>query len=170
MNRYVTTLAVLAAVCCVAPASVAQDTERQTPRSGNASAARPADEGARPQLTNVKVEITITDAMGSLPPQRKTVSMLIADGRMGRIRSTREPHPGVLNVDATPTIQGDLIRLQLALEYSPPLMGDAATRVSHVNEFVTLLVSSGKATQVSQAADPSFDRRVAVEVTATVLK
>jgi hypothetical protein len=146
----------------------AHDGVRQD-RPANASAGRPTDE-PRPLLTNVQVELTVTDSMPSGSPQKKTVSMMIADGRMGRIRSTRDHSPAVLNVDATPTIQGNQIRLQLTLEYSPPLSGEAATRFSHVNEMVTLMLQPGKPTLVSQASDPSADRKVTVEVTATILK
>jgi hypothetical protein len=141
---------------------------QQPPRAGNASPARPDDE-PRPLMTNVRVEITVTDTMGAVPT-KKSISMIIADGRMGRIRTAREQSPAVLNVDATPSILGDQIRLQLSLEYSPPLSAEASTRLSHVSEMVTLMVVPGKPILVSQAADPSADRKVTVEVTATILK
>jgi hypothetical protein len=162
--------ALLLAVSVAQAGVAARDTyDGQEPRGANTSPARPADE-PRPLLTNVQVELTVTDSIGSAAPQKKTVSMLIADGRMGRIRSMRDQAPAILNVDATPTIHGNQVRLQLTLEYSPPLSGEAATRYSHVNEMVTLMLQPGKPTLVSQAADPSADRKVTVEVTATILK
>ena len=39
-----------------------------------------------------------------------------------------------------------------------------------LNESVTLLLESGKGLAVTQSADPMSDRKVSVEVTATVLK
>ena len=162
-----TVAALLLAASVLQASLAAQDATAQRP--GNTSAAAPAEE-RRPLLTNVQVELTVTDSMASASPQKKTVSMMIADGRMGRIRSTRDHSPAVLNVDATPTIYGNQIRLQLTLEYSPPLTGDAAARYSHVNEMVTLMLQPGKPTLVSQASDPSADRKVTVEVTATILK
>jgi hypothetical protein len=108
--------------------------------------------------------------MASAAPLKKTVTMMIAEGRMGRIRSAREQSTAVLNVDATPTIFGNQIRLQMTLEYSPPLSSESATRVAHVSETVTLMLGSGKPTLVSRAADPAADRTVSVEVTATILK
>jgi hypothetical protein len=108
--------------------------------------------------------------MASASPQKKTVSMVVVDGRMGRIRSTREHSTAVLNVDATPTIADGRIRLQLSLEYSPAVSGEAATRLAHINEMVTLMLQSGKPMLVSQTSDPSADRKVSVEVTATILK
>jgi hypothetical protein len=39
-----------------------------------------------------------------------------------------------------------------------------------LNEAVSVIVADGKAMQISQSADPRGDRRVAVEVTATVVK
>jgi hypothetical protein len=42
--------------------------------------------------------------------------------------------------------------------------------LSPINEMLTVLLQCGKPLIVTQAADPSVDRKVAVEVTATVLK
>jgi hypothetical protein len=152
------------------PAAIAQYVDNQEQRSGNTAPARPDE--PRPLLTNVQVELTITDSMPSASPQKKTVSMVIVDGRMGRIRSTREHSTAVLNVDATPTIAGNQVRLQLSLEYSPAVAGDVTSpsRLAHINEMVTLMLHSGKPTVVSQTSDPSADRKVSVEVTATILK
>jgi hypothetical protein len=42
--------------------------------------------------------------------------------------------------------------------------------MAQLNESMTLILDSGKPTVVSQAADPISDRRIAVEVTATILR
>ena len=168
-------VALLASISILQPAVTAQGAESQEQRSGNTAPTRPDE--PRPLMTNVQVELTVTDSMPSASPQKKTVSMVVVDSRMGRIRSIREHNASgptgaaVLNVDATPTIMGSQIRLQLTLEYSPALSGDAtAARLAHINEMVTLMLQSGKPTLVSHTSDPSADRKVSVEVTATILK
>jgi hypothetical protein len=42
--------------------------------------------------------------------------------------------------------------------------------MAQVNERLTVIVQDGKALQISQAADAGSDRRVTVEIMATVLK
>jgi hypothetical protein len=42
--------------------------------------------------------------------------------------------------------------------------------MASLNENITLILESGKPTIVSQAADPTSDRKITVEVTATILK
>jgi hypothetical protein len=167
-------LTVFSVVAALLPcASLAQDrTSKEQPRPGNATAPRPADPAVPIRASsNIRVEITITDAIGSTP-QKKTVSMTIADRRMGRIRSTNRGASAILNVDATPSIvtEGNRVHLQLVLEYLPELTGESAPRVAPINEMITVVLETGKPMAVSQAADPASDRRVSVEVTATILK
>src|SRR5829696_1826887 len=38
-------------------------------------------------LTNVQVELTLTDQIGNNAPEKKTVSMIVASGSWGKIRS-----------------------------------------------------------------------------------
>ena len=77
----------------------------------------------------------------------------------------------MLNVDATPRLQKDgRISLQLAVEYRPRETAETLDAMSPINEYLTVLLHSGKAIVVTQAADPSSDRKVTVEVTATILK
>ncbi|HUE87007.1 MAG TPA: hypothetical protein VMO26_13105 [Vicinamibacterales bacterium] len=171
----VQSLAAVLLVIALVPAVVAAQEPEKRPQpvpAGNGSPRQPSEERTRPLATsNVQIEIVVTDSVGSGAPQKKTVSMIVADGYMGRIRSTREGgEPAMLNVDATPNLQSnDRIRLQLLLVYLPPREGQA-TRYAAINEMVTILLQPGKPTMVSQAADPAADRKVTVEVTATILK
>jgi hypothetical protein len=96
--------------------------------------------------------------------------MLVAEGYMGRVRSNRG-NAAMLNVDATPRMQKDgRISLQLTVEYRPRETAETLDAMSPITESMTVLLQSGKPLVVTQAADPSSDRRVTVEVTATVLK
>lgn len=133
-------------------------------------------------LTNVQVELTITDQTGSSAPEKKAVSMVVSSGSWGRIRSAQSvARPGGgppdvldLNVDARPmvSIEGP-IQLELTLVYSPPgaQTGDVVRlRPTGVNQSLTVVLQSGKPLVISQAADPIGDRKIIVEAKATVLK
>lgn len=135
-------------------------------------------------LTNVQIELTLTDQIGAGAPEKKVVSMIVSSGNWGKIRSASNvvmaPAEGPmivdLNVDARPyvSVEGP-IQLELTLNYAP-LRAEADPRVgpkprpSGVNQSLTVVLQSGKPLVVSQAADPISDRKVVVEVKATVLK
>ena len=134
-------------------------------------------------LTNVQVELTLTDQIGNNPPEKKTVSMIASSGSWGKIRSAGTirpdmdaPYPVMLNVDARPFVSVDgPVQLELTFEYYPlkssgETKEGAKQRPSGVNQSQTVILQSGKPLIVSQAADPISDRKVVVEVKATVLK
>ena len=134
-------------------------------------------------LTNVQIELTLTDQVGSNPAEKKTVSMIASTGSWGKIRSAGTirpegdaPYPVVLNVDARPFVSVDgPVQLELTFEYYPlKSAGEekegARQRPAGVNQSQTVILQSGKPLVVSQAADPISDRKVVVEVKATVLK
>lgn len=134
-------------------------------------------------LTNVQIELTITDQTGAGTPEKKSVSMVVSSGAWGRIRSAGNVKPGPdtpptvveLNVDARPFVAVDgPIQMELTLVYRP--LGAATTdeyargRPLPLNQSLTVILQSGKPLVVSQAADPLNDRKIGVEVKATVLK
>jgi hypothetical protein len=132
-------------------------------------------------LTNVQVELTLTDQLGTQAPEKKTVSMIVSTGNWGKIRSVGNVRPQNdapfvvdLNVDARPFVSTEgLIQLELTLVYSPPGGADKDTlkpRPTGINQSLTVVLQSGKPLVISQAADPVSDRKVIVEVKATVLK
>jgi len=134
-------------------------------------------------LTNVQIELTLTDQLGANAAEKKTVSMIASSGTWGKVRSTGtirpegdSPYPVVLNVDARPFVSVDgPVQLELTFEYVPlRSTGDvkegARQRPSGINQSQTVILQSGKPLIVSQAADPISDRKVVVEVKATILK
>lgn len=153
------------------------------------------DGRARKTGPNVRVEVTFTEQRSDAPTQPKTVTVTTSDGHWGRVRAQAHS-TGVggspLNVDARPELQPDgRLLLALTLEYgdkrvsqSPETSGDktvpqpVGTPVvlqNHVtdvtiNQSVTVILDSGKPLVVSQAADPMSDRKVTVEVKATILR
>ena len=62
------------------------------------------------------------------------------------------------------------ILLSLTLQYTPAVTGPNSPRPAGLNQSLSVIVESGKPLLVSQSADPASDRKVTVEVTATVLK
>ena len=140
---------------------------------------------------NVRIEVTFTEQRSDAPVQPKTVTVTTGDGHWGRVRSLAQSS-GMggtpLNVDARPEMQSDgRVLLALTLEYGdkrvsqqdvpkPPegvtMVGVPQRNITDVvmNQSVTVLLDSGKPLVITQAADPVSDRKVTVEVKATVLK
>jgi hypothetical protein len=127
---------------------------------------------------NVRVEVTITDTFGS--GGKKVVSMLIADNSSGQIRASNDINtpsgfrPISINVDASPSVlDNGRVYLNLSIQYVPDtstMTAASSPKPATINESIALLVNDGKSTLISQSADPATDRRVTVEVTATVVK
>jgi len=158
-----------------------------TPRPGGTPGgyvpAAPTAPAAMSQATswqNIKVEVAISDSLYADVQSKKTVSMIILDGRAGQVRSTGGD--GLINVDARPAVRPDgRIYLQLSVEYRPELTNQQsqqvrtaqpgeALRITTFSESLALIVSDGKPILASQSADPRSDRKVSLEVTATVVK
>ena len=147
----------------------------QTPKPAEQTTQRAAPEPPG-QPTNIKLDLTITDQTGPGNPLKKVVTMVVADRGNGSIRSSGMMGPQgrrvQINLDAYPTIlQSNQMRLRLSLEYNPGSVGsDGPTEWSSLNEQITLLLEPGKPMMISQAADPISDRKITVEVRATLLK
>jgi hypothetical protein len=143
--------------------------------------ARPRSRG---QLVNVRVEVAISDQRGSAAPVTKNVTLVVADGDSGRVRSQNHvamkqegiPLPQYvtvpLNVDARPEIlEGGRIRVALTLEYDLLDPGDQPSRAkAEIRESLTVILENGKPLMISQSADPLGDRRVTVDLKATIVK
>jgi hypothetical protein len=137
---------------------------------------------------NIKIEVSITDQTGTNQPAKKLVTMIARDQGNNSIRSSasvpvKGPNSMVMNyrnvtinVDASPRVvtkEPTKIFLSLGLEYLPKSAGGAEELepgMSQLNERLSLVLESGKPMIVSQAADPTSDRKITVEVTATILK
>jgi hypothetical protein len=139
---------------------------------------KPPPEG---QPVNVRIEITISEATGPGEPARKLVTMILADRQSGSIRTsgwvrmTGERRDVVINVDARPILLRDnSVRVELGLQYQPAGSSQTATNTdvaqTGLNERLNTILESGKPLVVSQASDPASDRRISVEVKATILR
>jgi hypothetical protein len=182
----------LFAVCIAAGLMTASLSSQQKPAAPAPEQARPepAPPSAAGKRRNVSIEVKLTDQTGtSEPVTTKVVTMIVADGRMGSVRSAGSvlvplsgPNapvpPGgrssvglTLNVDANPAIHPDgSVLLSLKLEYNPRPDGDDTGRDARLEEGMTVTLESGKPMVISRAADPAGNRKINVEVTATVMK
>lgn len=137
---------------------------------------RPPEPPAQP--TNIKIDVVISDQSGGRDPLRKSVSMIVADRQNNSIRSQGTARgSGHINLDARPVInvKDGKILISFGLDYQPAQPRNTGTEpaepgFSSLTQRLALNVESGKAVVVSQAADPTSDRRVTVEITATILK
>jgi hypothetical protein len=138
----------------------------------------PQEKVARPpepqgQPTNVRLDVTISDQTGTGESTKRTVTMIVADGHSGSIRSSGNQVQARLFVDATPRILDDgVVRVQLGLEYNPrqtaePVAdvvtpGPRATGGSSLHQRIAVVVQPGKLMVISQASDPVSDRNIVV--------
>jgi hypothetical protein len=147
-------------------------------RSKEDAQAKPAPAPPAP-TTNIRIELTITDQRGTAAPVSKIITMTMVDNGFGRIRTggdVRTPlgfRPVTLNVDAQPRgLRDGKIRVDLTIEYRPTA-AESDTEQSTtptINESIAVLLEDGKSVLISQSADPATDRKVKVEVKATILK
>jgi len=188
MRSLISNIFILGLVAAIANVASAQDNSGQEPvKAGTAQTkVTPAIADGPSKKTNIQVEITITDQLGTTPATKKTVSLITSDTSMGRIRTNANARPSertgvvpvVLNVDARPWILpgNDLIQLDLTIEYQPLKTvqeGNAETSQTSptaLNQSLRVTMTSGKPMVVSQAADPVTDRKIVVEAKATILK
>jgi len=153
--------------------------------------ARPAPKPQEPaQLVNVRIELTILDQTGPGDPSKKVVTMHVADRANAFIRTsgrvlTKEGWRDVtINVDARPVVlraKEGSVQIDLGFEYrpissatapgsSPGAQAEASASQTGAVERISTILESGKPLLISQAADPSSDRRISVEMKATILK
>jgi uncharacterized protein (DUF4415 family) len=163
------------------PAAKAQPAPSAKPAAPAKAAPEAKPVAPRParQLANVRIDVKITDLRGTQPVATKTVSLTVADGEGGSARSTVEAPWGKteqfrtsnLKVDARPEIDGHKIRLRLTLEYNFIEAADLPKPpVTHVQESITFLLENGQPLVVAESAEPAGDRRVRLEVTATIVR
>lgn len=180
-------LGLLVVVLLLTAGPAAQET---TPKPSPTTKAPPATEQAATapgQPANVKLDLTITDDMTPDRPAKRTVTMIVADGQRGSIRSIGNQVQARLFVDANPQILSNgNVRVSLGLEYNPrqtptekipqvqqvPVFpGESApTGGSSLNQQITVILQPEKPLVISQASDPVSDRKITVEVRASVLK
>jgi hypothetical protein len=151
----------------------------------------PASPASEADRQNIRLELRITDNYSGSPVE-KTVSVLMMSGFNGRVRTENVVEaemggpgmptavtatPIVLNVDAVATaLPKDQVSVRVTFEYRPaprPQAGASVQRTAlpaTLSESLHIMLRNGQPLVVSQSADPATDRKVTVELTATVLK
>ena len=145
------------------------DVQGPEPRGGQPGP--PPPPRRRGKDVNIQIELTISDQSGSAAPEKRVVSMIVADGASGRIRSNA--FVAGLNVDARPEVlENDRVLVELGIEYkAQPAEGVPPPKVPAImNESLTVILQNGKPQLVSQASDPASDRKLTIEVRASVMK
>lgn len=184
----------LTALLTLTPGDTPQQPAATAPQQA-ARAARTVDV-ARHQAVNVRLELTITDHSNDGAPLKKSIMWVLADGFQSRVRSSGMVHnqeksdngpdgpPMVftralfevqLNVDSMVRImEGDRIRAEITVQYTPGIAGAIApsgtVKPSPLNQSATVILTSGKPLIITQAADPVSERKISLEVTATILR
>ena len=182
---------ILTALMFAVPSVLAQQAKQAPPAQPEAKADRAAPKAPAepaPLPLNIKIEVSITDQTGTGSPAKKVVTMIAGDRQPTNVRSVASvPVKGpsnmtqfmrdvTINVDARPTImqkEPNKISLNLGLEYFPKAQGAQEVMeagMASFSERLALFLESGKPMMISQAADPTSDRKISVEVTATILK
>ena len=152
----------------------------------------PVPPAPRGQPINIRVELTITETGAGIASVKKNVVAVVGDGFSGYVReqgmvaaSGGANFPPFernvpLNLDAFPVIlQNGKIRLTCTIQYlsgpppsalAPGESREPARSRTDIKQNLVLNLDSGKSLVVSDATDPITDRRVTVEVMATILK
>jgi len=128
-------------------------------------------------LRNIRFEIVISDS-GISKPTTKKVSLIVATGREGQIRSsaqetradTTSTRNVPLNVDIVRPVllENGGVSVAVVVDYQPDSPGTVAVPARVQARFDAVL-TSGRKMLISETADPASDRTTTVEVTATVL-
>jgi hypothetical protein len=115
------------------------------------------------QPVNIRLDLTITDQTGEVVAPPKTVTVRVADRAFSQIRSIFEDR--MLNIDARPTIVDGRLRVVLSLMSDPRGSGPATLQA---HNSMTIIVDNGKPIVVLQTADPATNRKMAMELKATI--
>jgi hypothetical protein len=189
LKQFLTTICCCAVMTGVAGAQAATPPGQAQAQPAPERAAAPSKPPEPSQPLNIRLELTILDQTGPGEPSRKVVTMNVADRFSASIRTsgwvlTKEGRRDVsINVDARPIVlrnKEGAVQLELGLSYQPTGLAaaagstaasaDAGSAQTGLNERITTILENGKPLLVSQASDPSLDRRISVEVKATILK
>ena len=133
------------------------------------------------QPVNIKVDVVVSEQRGTEAPTKRTLAVVVSDRHNGRVRTQSDVAavgPVALNIDASPEIlSGGKIQLLFSIQYDGPGPAEdlknaerGAVMKTTVSQVIALILENGRPMIAAQSADPMGDRKVTVEVTATILK
>ena len=164
------------------PAEPASPRAPRVPRIARAERPATSSKGV-----NIRIEATVIESRGAQTVSRKTVSATIMDGENGSVRSTvivpaqspvdsarKDMLRGILNMDVRAWLRDDgrvTAYLTLESQGGPIDLGERGSGSdAGIRQSVSVVLEQEKPLVVAQSADAVGDRRLALEVTATVLK
>lgn len=145
------------------------------PPAQPASAAVVPDESAGGQPVNIRLEVTIVEQAPGSTPVRKVITILAADRSSARIRSlftdvppeSRTTDNRRVDVDTRPRIVGNSIRVELTIQNNALGSGNP---LLNWTQSLTVFLENGKVATPIESTDPSTNRKMSIEVKATILK
>ena len=124
------------------------------------------------QPYNIRLDVAIIEEGGS-KPVTKTMTLTVAEGSQSFLRLT--PTNNIpMNLDGYAAMEKDgKIRAMMTIDYRPPRpsgLKDEDASTQSVRQSFTVLAENGRKLVVSETSDPFLDRRLRIELTATILK
>jgi hypothetical protein len=179
-NRFVVSL--LSAVLAAPLVAQAPDPQPPQPRAPVQPEAQP-ERGRRPRghalPATLLLRVVISDQIGTAEAQKKHLELRLAEGERFFLRANAVNTPATprLNLDARAEVVGERAALQLTVDYAVSETGagtgdDAQNRSTSTFKYqwAELVVELGKPTIVLQTSDPVANRRIALEVTLSVVR
>ena len=154
---------------------------RETPAPAPQSPPRaPTLQGPALNGVNIRLDITITDTYGGTP-QKKTVALTVLSGQSGMVRTSNNFRVAggfaqvKLNVDAQAmAYQSGAVSTRLTVSYMPAPQGGTQSVETpppgSLEESIAVALMDGQPLVLTESADPTSDRKVTLEVKATILK
>jgi len=143
---------------------------------------RAVDASAGGQVVNIRLDVSISDQAGSVPVKPKVLTLMLADRNSSQVRTNFDDR--YISMDARPTIIDGKIKLTMTMSSDQPRQGGPFIPVAPQpvppgqtggntmvwNQSLTVIVESGKPLVVVENSDPANNRKLSVEVKATIIK
>ncbi len=128
------------------------------------------------QVANIQLAIVLTDKIDGKTVAEEPVHLLLGDRQLGRLRRHLPANASFANknfeVDVTPEIVGSRVRIAMTVNYNAASPDDNRdqTHTTQFVETVTTYLDVGKPTTIVETLGDAANRRVTLQVTATILK
>jgi len=176
------------AVFCALSFAVAAQAPPKPPAAPSKPAPAPSEKPA-PVRTgkdiNIRIDATVIESRGDHVVDKKVISVTCVDGKGAFVRSTQSVafkakgsdgfnyQDAPLNMDADVNLRDDgRVLARITVDYrGMPASQDSPDSIDRgIRQSVSVILNPGEPLMVAQSADAVGDRRVSLEVKATVLK
>jgi hypothetical protein len=166
-----------------APTQSAQTQSAQTQSAQTQSAQTQSTQSqpsqSRPpsaQSANIHLAILLTDTIDGKTVAHEPLNFVLADRQLGRLRRHLPAKTPFANrnfeIDVTPEIVGSRVRVSLTLNYNTGNPEDTPDQTGPTQfvEVATAFLDTGKPTPIVEANGDTPNRRVTLQLTATIQK